>query len=87
MDYDELKDALDGLHAYDSGSVDSGIHDERLRSRVKEDVRSRSMEGRRVLVARIARDLYLTDEAISQGYGLEDAREFANWLDEHGMLI
>jgi hypothetical protein len=87
MDESEVMAALSGLHAYDSGAVSSGIHDELLRAHVTEYVRSLSMSDRRVLMARIARELFLTDRAISQGYGLEDAQKFADWLDEHGILI
>ena len=79
---DELWDALDGLHAYDDGCVDSGIHDELLRDQVKRQMRSMSAEDRRAFIARRVREQYLSDEAIAQQYGLEDAAGFWRWLDE-----
>jgi len=81
----ELMDALSGLFAYDSGATDSGIHDEELRARVIEEIRSDagqfSLFGDRV--SRLAREMFLTDEAIDEGYGLEDVQLFANWLDDY----
>jgi hypothetical protein len=78
----ELWDAMDGMHAYDTGCVDSGIRDEVLRHRVKVQMRGMPDDERRMMLARLFRDNYLTDEAISQGYGLEDAADFWRWLDE-----
>lgn len=83
----ELKDALDGLFAYDNGSVDSGIHDEALRATVQKQLQEmRPLEHRR-LIAKFVIDLYLSEKAIEAGYGPEDARGFLEWLgDEMGCL-
>jgi len=84
---DELRAALDGLCAYDEGAVSSGIHDEQLRQRCIAELKQRTAgdEGRAWL-ARFARDMYLSDEAIGDGYGLGDVLEFAEWLrDEMGV--
>lgn len=84
MTDEELKDALDGLHAYDSGCTDSGIKDELLRERVKAEVAKDLGQfggfGKRI--SRLARELYLSDEAIEQGHTLESVVEFARWLDD-----
>lgn len=82
MTYAEVKDALDGLSAYDLGCSDSGIRDELLRERVKTYLRALSDPDRRKLLGRIMRELFLTDEALAQGYGPEDAKEFGVWLDD-----
>lgn len=85
MTDEELRDALDGLYAYDKGSVDSGIHDEDLRARC-----IKAMDGRRgnteavwrTWLARFTRDMWLSDESIGQGYGMEDVVHFAEWLED-----
>lgn len=83
MTDEELRDVLDGLHAYDDGAADSGIRDEARRARciaVLKDRRT-GAEGRQWL-ARLVRDMWLTDEAIEQGYGLEDALGFIERLED-----
>lgn len=83
MTRDELIDALDGLHAYDMGCVDSGIRDEVLRARCIADLKQRAAApDAREFFARLIRDMWLADEAIGQGYGVEDAVEFVKWLEE-----
>lgn len=83
MTDDELMDALDGLFAYDTGSIGSGIKDEQLRKRViaeiHADIGEHELFSKRV--SRLAREMFLTDEMIAQGYGLADAQSFADWLD------
>lgn len=81
----ELTDALNGLHAYDEGATDSGIYDERLRARCITYLKAKPLRPGQLLpdvTARIMRELYLTDEAIARGYGVEDAVGFARWLGE-----
>lgn len=84
MTEEQLRNALDGLHAYDDGAVDSGIHDEDLRQRCINALKAQTgpHEIAPEVLSRIVRDLYLTDEAIAQGYGLEDAVGFIRWLDD-----
>lgn len=81
----ELRDALEGLFAYDTGAVDSGIHDEGLRARCQEaisEMRLGAEAAPRLWLSRLVRDLWLSEEALQQGYGVEDAVEFLRWLDE-----
>lgn len=85
MTDDELRDALEGLYAYDSGSVSSGIRDETLRARCIAELQARTGPYElfpRVLIGRMVRDLWLSEEALAEGYGPEEAREFINWLDD-----
>lgn len=86
MTTNELADALMGLYAYDVGCTDSGIHDEYLREKVRVELFVDPLRRPQQLVsdriARIVRDAFLSDEAISNGYGLEDVAEFIDWLDE-----
>lgn len=84
MTDDELRDALEGLFAYDEGATDSGIHDEGLRKRCMQEVEERKALGEtlpRLLVSRMVRDMWLSEEALAQGYGIEDAIGFTEWLD------
>ncbi len=81
MTRDEIMDALSGLHAYDVGCTDSGIHHPELRERVKAQLLAMPPTERRVILAGIGRDLYLTDAMIEKGYGLEDIRGFASWVE------
>jgi hypothetical protein len=85
MTDEELWDALDGLHAYDDGSVDSGIHDEVLRERcvVELHVRASSNpDGFRLWISRAIRRTYLDEDALARGYGIEDVSDFIDWLDD-----
>ena len=77
----ELKSALSTLYAADKNN---GTADETLRATVVTELRKDRSESElfSVRVTKIARDLFLSDEAIEQGYGLEDVRDFINWLDE-----
>jgi hypothetical protein len=81
---EELQDALDGLYAYDRGSRDSGVHDEKLRARCIEHMKQWPYTSSELLphreVSRLVRELWLTDEDIEQGYGLEDVARFTAWL-------
>ncbi|GLY32113.1 hypothetical protein [Kineosporia sp. NBRC 101731] len=84
MTQEELQDALLGLFAYDTGSRDSGIHDEALRQRVIGQL-SGDERGEHELIARrpisrVIRESFLTEEALDQGYGIEDVHGFLCWL-------
>lgn len=82
MTPDDLYDALSGLHAYDSGCVSSGIHDELLRERAKTYLKGLDETALRLVLSRFVRDMYLMEEALSQRYGIEDVKDFIDWLDE-----
>jgi hypothetical protein len=89
LNFEELCDALDGLKAYDSGSTDSGIHDEALRRRCIDQLHA--MSERKVyryttevdvFLAKFIREYRLSDEALEMGYGPEDAFDFMKWLGD-----
>ena len=77
----ELKSALSTLYAADKNN---GTADETLRATVIAELGKDRSESElfSVRVTKIARDMFLSEEAIEQGYGLEDIRDFINWLDE-----
>jgi len=79
----ELFDALDGLMAYDGGATDSGIHDEALRARVKAHLHSLSDIDTNRVLGRFVRNVILSEQSIEEGYGIEDVKEFLDWLSEY----
>lgn len=88
MEYKELSYVLAGFYAFDTGSVDSGIHDEVLRKKVEDYLVGLKPIEHKKLIAKIVWDLCLSDEAIEAGYGPEDAKSFLEWLDERmGCLV
>lgn len=78
---EDLRDALDGLFAYDEGATDSGIHDELLKKRCRHELETRSED--RIWITKLIRDMWMSDEALELGYGIEDALDFVNWLRDH----
>jgi hypothetical protein len=72
---DRAWDKLEAIYAYDTGSTDTGIHDEGLRDRLVAILDAASEEDVRLSLTRWVRDAYLSDEALGNGYGWEDARE------------
>jgi len=83
MTEEELFDAFDGLMAYDTGCVSSGIHDEELRARVKTHLETLDEKALQLTLSRFILQEYLTDDAIRQGYGIEAVAEFIKWLDTY----
>lgn len=85
MTDDELRDALDGLYAWDQGSVGSGIRDESLRARCVSTLAERRGLGTtpwRIWLGHLVREMWLSDQALAQGYGTEDAVHFVTWLED-----
>ncbi len=87
---EELADAMDGIHAYDTGCVDSGIRDETLRKRCSEQLHAMTkrksdgatLDDASVFLAEFIVDRCLGAEALAQGYGPEDAFDFMKWLSD-----
>lgn len=75
---------LEAIWAYDQGSTDSGVHDERLRARRIAELREanpwENAEARRVLSEWVS-EQYLSAEALAAGYGWEDALGFLKRID------
>jgi hypothetical protein len=76
----ELTDAIGGLSVYDRGDHKNGIHDDQLKAHVRHTLRAMTDEERRLTLARIANELYLSDEAVKHSCGLEDAAALWEWL-------
>lgn len=78
--HSELYTALGGLYAYDVGAVDSGIRDEALRQRVMRQLNAMTNKDLATTLGRIVRDLFLIEEKLAQGYGIEDVADFIEWV-------
>lgn len=83
MTEDELFDALEGLFAYDTGCVSSGIHDEVLKMEAIAALFDMGEDAMKFISARL-RDAYMTDDAIKKGYGIESVVSFVRWLGDNG---
>lgn len=85
MTEQEMWEAMLGLYAYDTGAVDSGIHDEGLRERVKAKMAEMgawndSPARFEPCLARWIRVSFLSEQALAVGYGVEDVKAFFDWL-------
>lgn len=80
----ELREALVWLYALDCGLA--GPHDDEpsLRSRCRRAVWDRLVgDGAelRVWISRLVRDVFLSESALQQGHGIDEACEFWSWFD------
>jgi hypothetical protein len=82
----ELVNAIGGLVAYDRGRRDVGIHDDQLKVRVRETLRAMPDPVRCKTLAKIANELYLSDEVIDHTCGLQDAAALWEWLVFNRMI-
>jgi hypothetical protein len=83
MNQNELFDALNGLFAYDTGCTDSGVKDETLRAKVVSYLNSLSEDEFRITLSIFIREAFVSEEAINEGYGIEDVKSFIEWMDSH----
>lgn len=82
MTINEVNIALSEIFAYDLGCTDSGNNCDLLREQLKVTLENMDEKILRIILSKHIRDYFLTDEAISQGYGIEDVKRFIEWLDE-----
>lgn len=78
----ELWQSLEGLFAYDTGSIGSGIHDPVLKRRCFDTLDAMTPDQHRLFISRNLRDAYLSEEGLGQGYGYEDVAAFIRWLED-----
>jgi len=88
MTYDDVFDAMVGFFAYDTGCISSGIHDEVLKRRVREFLKEENRKPEnslryypKFLDAGVAEE-FLSEEARKQEFGIEDVKQFINWIDD-----
>lgn len=82
MTINEVNITLGKIFAYDLGCTDSGVNCDLLRNQLKGTLENMDENTLRITLSKYIRDSFLTDEAISQGYGIEDVKKFIEWLDE-----
>ena len=63
----------------DSGCVDSGIHDEMLREKLKVELRG---DHAIKWLTRFVREQCVSEQAEAHGYTVEDAASFIKWLSD-----
>ena len=79
----EILTELVGHYAYDQGATDSGVHDTTRKVELTKLWREAfNLESYRREAAEWNLCHWLSDEAIEQGYGMEDAVEFYQWLED-----
>lgn len=82
MNVRDALEALEGIYAYDTGSRGSGVHDESLRAKAVGVLDATSEDDLRWELSRWVRGAYLSERALQQGYGWEDARAFLSWIHD-----
>ena len=86
MEEQKLREALRALFAYDTGTTDSGIKNEVLRQKclaaIEAMPRTPFEVVPRLWLSRLIRDCFLSEEALAQGYGIEDALTFLRWMED-----
>lgn len=86
MNDDALKEALIYLYTHDSqGPATRGTHEEALRDRCRKAIWDRLIEDKpdfRSWISALVRDMYLSDAALADGQGIEEALEFWAWFDQ-----
>ncbi|MBU3153510.1 hypothetical protein [Clostridium estertheticum] len=83
QDFTILTENLSELYAYDTGCTDSGVKNEELRSKMINCIRNSPEDEFRVFISIYVREKFLIPEAIKEGYGLEDVKNFIEWLDQY----
>ena len=84
MTDDELGEAVVWLYASDCGLVHVAGHEPVLRAVSRQAVWDRLVADEdqlRVWVSRLVRNVFLSDEALTGGYGIDDACDFWTWFD------
>lgn len=84
MDKGKAEYALDCIFAYDTGATDSGVHDSQLKQALIAFIKALDETNYRLFLSEFIREHFLSDEALKQGYGIDDVREFLEWLDSIG---
>ena len=84
MKLEDILTELVGFYAYETGSTDSGVKDDLRRGELAaaylKAVEPDTKETRDA-ESRWFREYWLSEDAIEQGYGIEDATEFFAWLE------
>jgi hypothetical protein len=85
MTDEELGEALVWLYARDCGLVAAAGDESGLRARCRQAIWDRLVGDEadlRVWTSRLVRDVFLSETALANGHGIDDACEFWNWFDQ-----
>lgn len=90
---DEISHMLEEMYLYDNGQRSLSEGNELMRGKLREAIDDGNerkphqliSDRIRLILSRYVRDHYLTEEALAQGYGIEDVAEFIRWLDDYGV--
>jgi hypothetical protein len=78
----DIMDLLDGFYAYDHGATDSGIKDDSLKKALFDHLKGLDDKEQDSILSHFCQR-YLTDEAISAGYGIEDVLRICEWWNDN----
>ena len=85
MNDEMLRSALSSLYANDHWTMPGEADTSELLARCRQAIRDRLLDDNfdfRKYLSRLVRDLYLSEAALEQGRGIEDACEFWSWFDQ-----
>ena len=85
MTNEELREALVWLYGRDCGLVAAAGNEPALRSECRQAIWDRLVGDEvelRAWISRLVRDVFLSETALSNGHGIDDACEFWNWFDQ-----
>ena len=85
MTNEELREALVWIYALDCGLVAAVGNEPTLRAECRQAIWDRLVGNEvelRVWISRLVREVFLSETALSNGHGIDDACEFWNWFDQ-----
>lgn len=87
MDFDYLVDNLVGFYSHDTTGSSWGIKDDRRKAEIIEYIKNMDEYQRRALMGKVVREAFLTDEALADGFGVEDVQAFITWMEDERVLF
>ena len=82
MNVADILKELAGFYAYETGCTDSGVKDDQRRTELVAELRNAmELPDYRQEEAAWFKGYFLSEEAIADGYGVEDAYVFYRWLE------
>lgn len=79
--------ALIGLFAYDTCGSDFGINDSALKHQVFSYINELNENDFRILFSEFIREMFVSADAIKEGYGIEDVAAFIQWCSNNKVDI
>lgn len=85
MENKEIKNNLINFYAFDTCGPDFGFKDDELRMKTFVAIESIHNEDEKLenkILSELLIEQFLCDEAINEGYGIEDVENFLSWYHE-----